>query len=1129
MKHTAFLLFLILPFCSFGQIVGVLISDLETNEPLPFANIYFKNAGVGASTNMEGYAYFKPSELLDKDSLIASYIGYDSKAWLYSKENSKKPIEIGLKVSSQLLSEVVVQYVKPLKPEKIIKTAIKNTSKNYGGQAVIYKSLYRETVEENGSFIQLSEAFVNTYYTGYPQKKLDPKIWEDWAYDESYAFELEGDRYFHPLFKDFNTKEDRQTILASRHSDNLSKYGIETTLIGDPLLLFAFDKIKYQYDFFNPAILSKYQFKHQPSEIINDEACYVISFYPRSPDRSFSIDQSRKNKSPIYIGRLYISKESFALLRFQYKLAVDRDFGFFAKRIPLDYQVEMNYTKRDDLYGIESIKFSETKKVGIKENGESILHKATKELYVLSIKTKNVKPFVDSLVFKSTAYSSIRYYQNNYNPEYWGEVEIEDTLELSHKLIADLEVNQPLPEQFKSHKQEQKKDLPIPIAFKEQFTFDYHNTSVVDSLHWMALPEYESKLKAYLTEENKYAQNELVEDKKYQKKLFEQLNTFYPEQADSAKNIKSGTYFFEEDSLNNDIFYYQKDSVERVEVFDLSLFKSKHKNIFVKQLIPNDSKDLLLVLFEKVGIIGEFAVTLPFGERSEIDSIPNVYTVQWYSDSTLLYTKTNSAGSSRELCFRDVRSRKDSTIYTENDPEFDVEVIKVGKHLFCTVQSKTESEIYLIKKDSSFPKLELVKKREIGVTVDVKTKDGIYLLVNDEDVGSSIEFCSFSTPSNTSLYARAHKKDYILDIVPLNNSVVALVYDNSAPKLKYIERGENKWHDLAIKLGIGDYNLISTDSTTNSVLFSFSSPSNPYTKYKYNFNTSKLNVVSKTSLVKPAYYEHTAVKRIWAKGHDRTKIPITIIKNGASRRKNTGLILKVYGAYGAITTPSFDAQDAILLEQGYTLAYAHVRGESILGQSWYKSGRELEKENSILDYISCAEFLIKKGYTTPELQIGYGNSAGGLVVAQAVNLKPELFNTIILDHPYLDVTNTMMNDTLPLTIDEYKEWGNPQNKSVYDYILNYSSYQNIKPQEYPNVLLIGSYNDYQTPIWQVLKYAVRLRENNLSDSEIIMLTDMNSGHSGNTTGKEWIKLFAKTYSFATLKNKKPRPNKTYKQ
>lgn len=1078
---------------------------------------------------MEGLASFKQSELKDKDSIVVSYIGYDKQTQLYSKEDSKRTIEIKLKSSIQVLSEVVVTYVKLPKPEKKIKTAIKNTSKNYSNKPVIYQSLYRETIEENGTFIQLNEAIINTHYTSYPQKKLDRKIWKNWFYDESYAFELEGNRYFSPLLKDFNTKEDQQSVLASRHSDNLSDYGMETTLIGDPLLLFAFDKIKYQYDFFNPAILAKYHFQNHTSETINGEACYVISFYPKSTDRKFIIDQGRKNKSPIYIGRIYISKETSTLLKFQYKLAVDRDFGFFAKRMPLDYQVEMNYKKQSGLYHIQSIKFSETKKVGVKENGESILHKANKEVYVLEVQTENVKPFADSSLFKSTRFSSIRHFKRNYNPDYWKELELADSLKLSHRIIADLEANQTLPSQFENHKEEQKLNLPTPIASKKPTTLDYYKTSLIDSLHWMALSVYERELKTYLADENKYAKNALIEDKKYQKKLFEQLNTFYRHQPESKKEIKPNTYFFEEDSLNNNILYYQKDSTKRVEVLNLSLFENKHSDVFIKQFIPNESKNLILALYQKTGVIGDFAAVLPFGKNIEIDSISNIYSIQWCSDSTILYTKTNSIGSARDLCFYDIVDNTESTIYTEQDPEFDVEVTKIGEQLFCTVQSKTENEVYLIQQNSSFPEIELIKKREKGVVVEVKIKDGIYLLVNDEEIGSSIEFRTLSNPSNSTPFPSSYKDDYIVDILPMNDKIIALVYEKSIPKLKFIGHENDKWQELELKLGIGDYRLIATDDSTNSILFSFSSPSQPYSKYKYNFNTSQLDIVSKTESVNPIHYKYNSTKRIWAKGHYGVKIPITTVKNRAATKSNSGLILKVYGAYGAITTPSFDAQDAILLEQGYTIAYAHVRGESILGQSWYKSGRELEKENSILDYISCAEFLIKKGYTTSKQLIGYGNSAGGLIVAQAVNLNPELFNTIILDHPYLDVVNTMMNDTLPLTIDEYKEWGNPQNKEVYDYILKYSPYQNIRPQQYPNVLLIASYQDYQTPIWQVAKYTARLRENNLSDSEIIMWTDMNSGHIGNTTGKEWIKLFAETYSFTKEKNKKPVPNKTYKQ
>ena len=1124
-----FLLFLVLPILVKAQRVELLISDKETQEPLAFANAYFKNSGIGGSSNFEGRAFFRSSDLFDTDSIVVSYIGYERLVTPFSKQNTKGTIEIKLKAKSEHLPEVMVTYLEPPKPKWIIRQAIKNVTENYSTEPVMYTSLYRETVEENETFIQLNEAIVKTYYISYPQKRLDRKIWKDWYYDESYAFELDGDRYFSPLLKDFNTKEDQQTVVASRNSDNWSAYGIQTTLIGDPLLLFAFDKIKYQYDFFNTSLLGKYNFEHEPSEIIDGKTCYVISFYPESIDGRFIIDQSRKNKSAIYIGRMYISKESYALLKFEYKLAVERDFGFFEKRMPLDYRVEMNYKNIGGTYHIANIGFMETRKVGQTQDGKAILHTALRELSVLDVETENVRPIPQDEQFKSTRFSSIRTYRNQYNPSYWESNEWTDLLKLDAKLRADLEASETLEDQFNDNIQELSKDLPKPKASKHAFYFDYHNIRVADSLHWMALPAFEEEFKLYLSEENKFAKNFLLDDKAYQKKLFEELNTFYPKNADDSTTAKPGTYFLDEDSLGNVFFHYQVDSSESIEVMDLSLFESQHKEHFIKRLLPNQTKTHIMVVTEKAGTLGDLAYVFPFGENTHLDSITDVYTIEWYSEGSVLYSKTNDLGSARTLQFRSILDGADTTLYRESDAQFDVEVRKVGRRLVCTVQSKTENEIHLIEQGVCPPTMKMIHQRKDGVLVDVKIDDDIYVLVNDEHGGGFIRYETLQNPDELRLYATAQKEDYIDDFLPVNNGVVALVYENSFPRLKFTEDGAKKWKTLDINLGLGDYHLLETDLTSDSIAFSFSSPSQPYSKYSFQLNTSVLQRLSEPTSINPRYHRFTTVKRLWAKSHDKTKIPITIVRSSQSRKSDAGLILKVYGAYGAITIPPYSAQDAILLNHGYTVAYAHVRGESILGPKWYKAGRELQKMNSIMDYLDCAEFLIDKGYTTSEKLIGYGNSAGGLVVGQAINLKPELFNTVILDHPYLDALNTMMNDTLPLTIDEYKEWGNPEQKETYDYILSYSPYQNIRQQEYPNVLLIASYKDYQTPVWQISKYASKIRAHNLSDSEVLLLTDMNSGHIGNTTGKEWIKLFAETYSFVKMKNEKPVPNKTYKQ
>ena len=1124
-----FLLLFILPLIIQAQKVELLISDIETKEPLSFANVYFINSGVGGSSNDEGRVFLNPADLLDTDSIVVSYIGYEKFIRPFSKQHSAATIEIGLKSTSQHLPEITVTYVEPPKPKRIIRQAIKNVRANYSPKPVMYTSLYRETVEEKGRFIQLNEAIVKTHYTSYPQKKLDRKIWKDWYYDDSYAFELDGDWYFSPLLKDFNTKEDQQTILASRHSDNWSEYGIETILIGDPLLLFAFDKIKYQYDFFNPSVLRKYSFEHEPGKIIDGEACYCISFYPESIDGGFSIDQGKKNKSAIYIGRMYISKQSYALLKFEYKLAVERDFGFFEKRMPLDYQVEMNYKKIDGTYHIANIEFMETRKVGKTQDGLAILHTATRQLSILDVETENVTPIAQKELFKSTRFSSIRTYPDHYNPGYWGSNELTDSLKLDAKLRADLEVTETLEEQFNGNAQQKAKDLPKPKAAKHVYHFNYFNSQVADSLHWMALPAFEEKFKIYLSNENRYAKNFLLDDKAYQKRLFDELNNFYPKKTDESKAAKTGTYFFDEDSRGNEILYYKVDSSESIEVLDLSHFEQHHNEHFVKRLLPNPSKSHILVVTEKEGTPGDFAYVLPFGESTQLDSISNVYSIEWYLEGSLLYSMTNKLGSPRTLQFRSIENGIDTVIYSENDPLFDVEIRKAGGQLVCTVQSKTENEIWLIEQGTVPPKMKMIHQRRNGVLVDIKVNEGIYVLVNDENGGSCIRYATFQRPRDLKNYASANKDDYIADFVPVKDGIVALVYENSFPLLKFADYGSDKWKTLDIDLGIGAYYLLTPDSLSNCIRFSFSSPSRPYSKYSFQLDTSVLKRLSEPSSINPRYHRYTTVKRLWAKSHDKAKIPITLVENVQSRKSDAGLILKVYGAYGAITTPAYSAQDAILLNHGYTIAYAHVRGESIMGPKWYKAGRKHQKLNSVMDYLACAEFLIDKGYSKPELLVGYGNSAGGVVVGQAINLKPELFNTVILDHTYLDVVNTMMNDTLPLTIDEYKEWGNPEQKETYDYIKSYSPYQNISQQPYPNVLLIASYQDYQTPVWQVAKYASRLREHNLSGSDVLLLTDMKSGHIGNTTGKEWIKLFAETYSFVKMKNEKPVPDKTYKQ
>ena len=1110
-------LLFILPTYLFAQNLHITVLDVETKEPLPFANIYGKKSGVGTSTNIDGVATFNQAKLRATDSLIVSYIGYKEQVYYFEKTSTAQNVSIAMEADGQILEEVVVKYEKPIKPVKIIKAAIKNVEQNYSTEDVIYNSLYRETIQEGDDFIQLNEGIVQTYYTGYPQKKLDRKIWEDWYYDNTYAFDAEGYSIGSQLLKDFNTKRDQQRIIASRSSEDWSRLGLNYSIYTDPLLLFAFDKIKYQYDFFNPSLLRKYIFKNESPELINGEACHVVSFYPKTARIKFSSDQRKKNKHPIYIGRAYITKSSFALVKFEYKLAGERIFGFFEKSIPLDYQVSMEYKKKDSLYFIDKIKYrrKNPNRFKIKEGGDLV--ESVMEIFVTNTQTENVKPFPDSTIFKSTKFSALRYYKKNYNPSYWDNLESKPPYKLNDKLVSDLEKEKPLKDQFEHFNITTKRAMPLPMAYKEHQVYDYHDDKVVDSLAWMADPKHEEKLIKYVVAENKFADNEIIEEKRYQRKFFNKLSGFYVKEKVKDIKRKPGSYYSEADSLDNVNYYYQVDSTTRKKVFDITAFQYAHSDGFITSTKPNAEKDLVMITYNKPGVSGAFVSIQRFGEDISLDYFANVYSIQWATDSDVLYAKEDDIERASSLMYRNVRNQKDSLVYYEEDKNFDVEVAKSGKQLFCTLQSFTENEIHLVKMGESKIDLEMIKKREDGVMSVPYAKDDVHLIVNSDTEGSSIMTSSFDNPKQLNTVSTAPKEDIVLDIIVMKDKMVALFFDNSIPMLKYLENGKKKWKKLKLDLGLGQCDLIKAIDD-NSFEFYFESPKNPGASYEYNFVSKKLKKITGTNNLKSQAHKYNESKRIWATGHDGVKIPITITSNRAYRNENAGVILKVYGTYGSIVQPYFSRLESVLLSQGYIIAFAHVRGSACLGTQWHKAGRELQKKNSILDYIACAKHLVKEGIASTSSLVGYGNSAGATIVGQAINLKPHLFNTVILGHPYLDVVNTMMNEKLSGTVSHYSELGNPSDKVVYEYMKEYSPYHNIKPQRYPNVVLVAGYKDQRTPIWQVANYAAKLRERNLSDSKILLMTDMEEGHMSNMGSIKGMKRDAKVYSFLRMTN-----------
>jgi oligopeptidase B len=301
---------------------------------------------------------------------------------------------------------------------------------------------------------------------------------------------------------------------------------------------------------------------------------------------------------------------------------------------------------------------------------------------------------------------------------------------------------------------------------------------------------------------------------------------------------------------------------------------------------------------------------------------------------------------------------------------------------------------------------------------------------------------------------------------------------------------------------------------TDTLRFTYSSLVTPDSVVDYGLETGEWTLRKQDQIPSgydPGLYQ---AERIFALAPDGQQVPISLVYRKDLPRDGTNPCLLIgYGAYGSGYEPSFKAERLSLLERGFVFAIAHIRGGVELGRRWYEQGRRLNKKNTFTDFIACAEHLIATGYTSREKLAIFGRSAGGLLIGAAVTLRPDLFRAAIAPVPFVDVITTMSDPSIPLTVTEYDQWGNPADRSFFDYMLSYSPYDNLRPVPYPDLLLTTGLNDSRVAFWEPAKFAARLRAVKASDSLVLLKTDFESGHSGASGRYNALKDTALIYAF----------------
>lgn len=506
------------------------------------------------------------------------------------------------------------------------------------------------------------------------------------------------------------------------------------------------------------------------------------------------------------------------------------------------------------------------------------------------------------------------------------------------------------------------------------------------------------------------------------------------------------------------------------------------------------------------------------------EEIPNTgYSTAWANDNkTFFYTIIDQKKQPYEL-YRHVLGTNpeyDELVYLEADSAFWVSVSRTRsrKYLILDTGSRTSSEVYYLNADTPTGTFELIRPREKEIEYYVEHHDEhFYILTNEEAENFKIMTVPVDDPrkENWTEYI-GHRDSVKVDgIDAFREYLVIYEREKGLPTIRIINATSEETHYVEFPEPVYNYWLTGNrEYNTRLLRFMYTSLVTPRSVFDYNMATRTRELKKQYEVLggyDPSQYQS---ERIFALAHDGTKVPISLVyKQGLKKDGSAPLILYGYGAYGSSWDPYFSSNRLSILDRGCIYAIAHIRGGGEMGRYWYEQGKLLNKMNTFTDFIACAEHLINEKYTSADKLVISGGSAGGLVIGAAINMRPDLFKVAIADVPFVDLMNTMLDPTIPLTVLEYDEWGDPNDEKYYYYMKSYSPYDNVAAHEYPHMLITAGLYDSRVQYWEAAKWTAKLRALKTDNNILLLKMNMESGHLGASGRYDFLKDIAFEYTF----------------
>ena len=687
----------------------------------------------------------------------------------------------------------------------------------------------------------------------------------------------------------------------------------------------------------------------------------------------------------------------------------------------------------------------------------------------------------------------------------------------------------PVHSQNKSKKMSDK--IQPPVAKIIPKTLEKHGDKRIDNYYWLNERENPEVID-YLNKENEYYQKSTAHTKQLQDELFLEMKGRIKEDDSSVPYLYNGYYYITRFEKGKDypIYSRKKGSLDAKEeiMFDCNEMAKGHAYFNLSGL--NVSEDNKWVAFG-VDLVSrrQYTIQIKNLETGEILPVKLENTTggsTWAGDNkTLFYTRKDAQTLRSDKIYKHTLGTDASTdtmVFHEKDDTFNTFVYKEKskKYLVIGSSSTLTSEYQILDAKNPNGEFKIFQKRTRGLEYSISHYGDSFYIVTNKDKATNFKL--MKTPETATAAENwtdliGHRKDVLLEGIEIFKDY--LVVEERSNGLNKIQirpwNGKGEYYLPFESETYTAYTTTNVDFDTEILRYGYQSLATPSSVIDFNMRTQEKKVLKEQEVLGGKFDKNNYIEeRVWATATDGTKVPISMVyRKGIKKDGKNPLLLYAYGSYGATMDPYFSSTRLSLLDRGFIYAIAHIRGGEDLGREWYENGKLLKKINTFTDFIDCSKFVIAQKYTSREHLYAEGGSAGGLLMGAIVNMAPELYNGVIAQVPFVDVVTTMLDDTIPLTTGEYDEWGNPNEKVYYDYMLSYSPYDQVKKQDYPNMYVSTGLHDSQVQYWEPAKWVAKLRVMKTNDKQLFLDTNMDAGHGGASGRFEALKELAKEFAF----------------